>query len=388
MWDFLAFTMQMLLILVTGQALAETPLVSRWLTQLSGFPSNQRQGVVLISLCAMSAAWLNWGFGLIVGAILARRVADQLAQKVGEETISRGLLGAAGYCGLAFWHGGLSGSAPLKAAEAGHFLEEKIGVLPLKETVLSAPNLILSAVMLVAVPALLAALCSLGPLDPDSEAPEPLPFLEKQAAPPLGERFLAFLFAAMAVFWFFWHSQGAGPNVINFCFLFLGLLFYGSPKRYSAALGRAIGGVSGIVLQFPFYAGIVAIAAKSGLIGQLSNLFVQISHSVESATGVQPFLAFVFFSAGLCNLFVPSGGGQWMIQGPIVMEAASSLGITPRAALMAVAYGDQWTNLLQPFWALPLLAITGLRPAQLISVTTILLLWMGAITLIALGVLF
>lgn len=388
MWGFLDFTMQMLLILVTGQALAESPLVSRWLGWLAGLPGDQRQGVVLVSLCAMIAAWLNWGFGLIVGAVLARRVSDQLALKLGEETISRGLLGAAGYCGLAFWHGGLSGSAPLKAAESGHFLEEQIGVLPLGETVLSTPNLLLSLVMLVAVPGLLAALCALGPLDPDSEAPEPLPEVQAQERPPAKELVLAVLFALMAVYWLFGHSAGVDPNVINFAFLFLGMLFHGSPKRYSEALGRAIGGVSGIVLQFPFYAGIVAIASKSGLVSQLSNLFVGISHSVESATGFQPFLAFVFFSAGLCNLFVPSGGGQWMIQGPIVMEAANSLDITPRAALMAVAYGDQWTNLLQPFWALPLLAITGLRPAQLLSVTTILLIWMGAITLLALGVLF
>lgn len=388
MWDFLKFAMQMLLILVTGQALAETPSVSRVLIGLANQPKNQRQGVVLVSFFALVAAWVNWGFGLIVGAILARKVSDQLALKIGETEISRGLIGAAGYCGLAFWHGGISGSAPLKAAEEGHFLEEQIGVLPMSETVFSTPNLLLSVVMMVAVPLFLAGLCSLGPLDPDSEAPAPLPEVPAEGPPAAGERILAVVFALLGAGWFFLHRGNTDPNVINFCFLFLGMLLYGSPKRYSAALGRAIGGVSGIVLQFPFYAGIVAIAAKSGLVTQVSNLFVTVSQGVEAATGFQPFLAFVFFSAGLANLFVPSGGGQWMIQGPIVMEAAQNLGITPQAALMAVAYGDQWTNLLQPFWALPLLSITGLRPAQLISVTTLLLLWMGFLTLLALGILF
>ena len=102
LWAFLTFSMQMALILVTGQALAEAPVVARLLGRLSSLPKSQTSGAALVSVCAMVAAWLNWGFGLIVGAILARQVADRLAESLGEERVSRGLLGAAGYTGLAF----------------------------------------------------------------------------------------------------------------------------------------------------------------------------------------------------------------------------------------------------------------------------------------------
>ena len=385
LWGFLEFAMQMALILVTGQALAEAPLVARALNNISAWPKTMSQGLVLVSFTAMVCAWLNWGFGLIVGAILARQVADSLASSLGEGAVSRGLLGAAGYTGLAFWHGGLSGSAPLTLAQPGHFLEEQIGVLPLGRTVLSSPNLILSLVLLLLVPAFLVGLQHLGLSSTDQEvSPKLEPLESKNVSFP--ERALVLVMVSLATAWWFLFRDGLGLNAVIFAFLFLGLLAHGSASSYAQALDRATAGISGIVLQFPFYAGIVGVASESGLVGVVSGGFVSASQSVQEAIGFQPFLIFVFFSAGLANLFVPSGGGQWMIQGPIVLGAASELGIDPGAATMAVAYGDQWTNLLQPFWALPLLSITGLKPAQLLSVTTLLLLWVGFI--ICLGLCF
>lgn len=370
--------MQMALILVTGQALAEAPLVSRALDRISARPKTMSQGLVLVSFTAMVCAWLNWGFGLIVGAILARQVADSLASSLGEEAVSRGLLGAAGYTGLAYWHGGLSGSAPLTLAQPGHFLEEQIGVLPLSRTVLSSPNLILSLVLLVLVPVFLVALQHWGLSTTGQEVSPKLAPLEAKKVS-FAERALVLMMVALAATWWFLFRDGLGLNAVIFAFLFLGLLAHGSAPSYAQALDRATAGISGIVLQFPFYAGIVGVASESGLVGVVSGGFVSASQNVQEAVGFQPFLIFVFLSAGLANLFVPSGGGQWMIQGPIVLEAANQLGIDPGAATMAVAYGDQWTNLLQPFWALPLLSITGLKPAQLLSVTTLLLLWVGVI---------
>jgi short-chain fatty acids transporter len=384
MWAFLQFAMQMALILVTGQALAEAPLVARALKSLSAAPKGMTSGVALVSFSAMIAAWLNWGFGLIVGAILARLVADELATRLGEDEVSRGLLGAAGYTGLAFWHGGISGSAPLAVAQAGHPMEELAGVVSLQHTVFSGRNLALSVALLILVPLFLMLVSHLK-LAPTGQGVAERPKASQTVSGSLFEKALVWLIVAVAVYWWFAHRAGLGLNTVIFGFLFLGLAAHGAATPYAGALSRATAGISGIVLQFPFYAGIVGIAAKSGLIGLVSDQFVHASAAVEQATGFQPFLLFVFLSAGLCNLFVPSGGGQWVIQGPIVLTAAQQLNIDTGSTILAVAYGDQWTNLLQPFWALPLLSITGLKPAQLLSVTTLLLVWVGLIMMAGLA---
>lgn len=383
LWSFLQFAMQMGLILVTGQALAEAPVVAHALRRLSERPTGMSQGVALVSFCAMTAAWLNWGFGLIVGAILARRVADSLVERLGEEEVSRGLLGAAGYTGLAFWHGGISGSAPLAVAGKDHALIDTVGVIPMTETVFSAPNLILSALLLLLVPGFLVVLSRLG-LAKTGEEVDSKPAPPEENSGGIAENILVFVISLLAIYWWVQFRSGLGLNTVIFAFLFLGLLTHGSAPAYARALDRSTSSISGIVLQFPFYAGIVGIASKSGLVGVVSGAFVTASHGVQDALGFQPFLLFVFLSAGLANLFVPSGGGQWMIQGPIVLGAAADLNIDASAAILAVSYGDQWTNLLQPFWALPLLSITGLKPAQLLSITTLLLLWVGFIVSIAL----
>jgi short-chain fatty acids transporter len=108
-----------------------------------------------------------------------------------------------------------------------------------------------------------------------------------------------------------------------------------------------------IVLQYPFYAGIMGLITGTDLLHVFSDGFV-----VLSTPGTLGFWAFV--SGGVLNFFVPSGGGQWAVQGPIFIEAAQKLGVELPVVVMGVAYGDQWTNLIQPFWTLPLLAIVGL----------------------------
>lgn len=376
LWNFLKFAMQMALILVTGQALAESPPISRILGRLAALPKTMSQGVWVVCFWAMICAWLNWGFGLVVGALLARRVSDSLALSLGEERVSRGLLGAAGYTGLAFWHGGLSGSAPLAVAQADHALSDTIGIVPLSLTVMSTQNLVLSASLLILVPIFLAGLDRFGLVVYGEEIEADVrPIVDVK--PNMREMCLVAAVSLLALFWWVQLRPGLDLNTVMFLFLFIGLAAHGSARSYSAAVDRAIRGVSGIVLQFPFYAGIAAVAAQSGLVTLISEQFVSASQAVQNSLGFQPFFLFVFLSAGLANLFVPSGGGQWVIQGPIVLEAAEKLGLSSDSAIMAIAYGDQWTNLLQPFWALPVLAITGLKPAQLLSVTTLLLVWMG-----------
>ena len=166
-------------------------------------------------------------------------------------------------------------------------------------------------------------------------------------------------------------------NVVNFIFLFLGLLMHGDLRRYVDAIGEAAGGSAGVLLQFPFYAGIMGMmVAKNAdgvsLAGIISDFFVNISTDTT-------FPLWTFLSAGIVNFFVPSGGGQWAVQGPIVMPAAAKMGIEPGRAGMAIAWGDQWTNMIQPFWALPALGVAGLSARDIMGFLVIVLLFTGII---------
>ena len=137
-------------------------------------------------------------------------------------------------------------------------------------------------------------------------------------------------------------------------------------NQFLKAVSKAINGSSGILIQFPFYFGIMGLMKYSGMVTVFSDFFVQISNSTT-------FPIFTFISAGIVNIFVPSGGGQWAVQGPIIIEAANQLGVPNWKAIMALAYGDQTTNMLQPFWALPLLGITGLKAKEILPYTLILM---------------
>jgi short-chain fatty acids transporter len=172
-------------------------------------------------------------------------------------------------------------------------------------------------------------------------------------------------------------AASLGLNIVNMIFMFLGILLHGNLRKYVDAIGEAASGAAGILLQFPFYAGIIGMMTAKGADGQslamiISNFFVSISNDVT-------FPVWTFLSAGVVNFFVPSGGGQWGVQGPIVMPAADALGVEPGRAAMAIAWGDQWTNMVQPFWALPALGVAKLSAKDIMGYLVIVLLFTGVV---------
>jgi short-chain fatty acids transporter len=176
-------------------------------------------------------------------------------------------------------------------------------------------------------------------------------------------------------------SLGVALDSVVLLFLFLSLALQGSIRHYVEAIADGARGAGAIVLQFPFYFGILGIMKATGMVAWISSGLVELS----SRTTLP---AMAFFTAGLVNLFVPSGGGQWAVQGEILLEAGGELGVDPSVTIMAFAYGDAWTNMLQPFWALPLLGIMGLQARQIIGYTAVVFLMMGVVVpimLLALG---
>jgi short-chain fatty acids transporter len=149
------------------------------------------------------------------------------------------------------------------------------------------------------------------------------------------------------------------------------ILLHGRFSSFLKAIDEAIGGAAGILIQFPLYFGIMGLMKYSGLVEVFSNFFIAHSNATT-------YPLFTFLSAGIVNIFVPSGGGQWAVQGPIIVKAATSMGIDLPKSILAMAYGDQLTNMLQPFWALPLLGITGLKAKEILPYTLLMML-VGAV---------
>ena len=165
--------------------------------------------------------------------------------------------------------------------------------------------------------------------------------------------------------------------VINGVFLFAGLILHGTPRAYLRAIAEGTRGASGIILQFPFYAGIMGMMSGSGLAALVSEWAGSVSTAVS-------FPDIAFLSAALVNFFVPSGGGQTAVQGQILIDTARGLGVPEWKAVMALAYGDEITNMLQPFWALPLLAVTGLEARQIMGYTLVVMILVTPLFMVAL----
>ncbi len=375
-WRFLTFSMQMCLILVTGHALASTKPVGRLIERLASVPRTTGSAAALTAAVAMVAAFINWGLGLIVGALLAREI-GKAAKRDGRK-FHYPLVVAAGYVGLMVWHGGLSGTAPFKMTQMKDVTEvlgdraQEIGTVGLEQTVFSPLNLAVAALLLLLVPLFFVWLAPKGDDEileaPMLEHPEEEDTLIRTPSDRLNHSWLLTLFVVAAGFaYLFLLVPKVGflsidINIIILFFLLLGMLLHGSPLRYAQAVNEAASGCGGIILQFPFYAGIQAVLSASGLIAATSQWIAE--HASQQTLPV-----FTFLSAALVNLFVPSGGGQWAVQGPIVVDSALQLGAPVGANIMALAYGDEWTNMLQPFWALPLLALTGLKARDIIGYT-------------------
>lgn len=387
-WGLLAFSMQMVLVLVTGHVLASSPFFKKALGNLASVPKSPGQAIVLVSVISLIASWINWGFGLVIGALFAK----ELAKKV--NGVDYRLLIASAYSGFVIWHGGLSGSVPLTIATPGHFTENLIGIVPTSETLFSTYNLVIVAALFVAIPilnrlmmpskdqtvavdrSLLEETDSFQAATVERSEMTPADRLENSHVLALVTGLLGLFFLA---FYVMKNGLKINLDIVNFLFLFLGILFHGTPKRFLEAVGNAVKGASGIIIQFPFYAGLMGIMVSSGLANVLSEAFVSISTE-------KTFHMLVFWSAGLVNFFVPSGGGQWAVQAPVMLEAAQNMGVSMSKTAMAVAWGDAWTNMIQPFWALPALAIAGLKAKDIMGFCLITLLVSGAI--ISLGFFF
>ena len=389
-WNLLKFTNQITLTLLLGYALANTPVVRSLLTKLANqvtSPFVAYAGACFVTgICAM----LSWGLSLIVAGISSRAIGETCRRN--GVKIHYPLLVASAFSGFVVWHQGLSSSIGLVMATPGHFLEDELGLISSSETIFNVWNLGVAGVVLLTLPFVMA---SLAPKD-ESEieqmaeelyAPAPEPKPDRKLTP--AERLesspvLMLLFALCGGFVIYTHfiERGLGLtlDIFNFVFLFGGILLAGSLIRYVVIIVEGGRVAVPFLIQYPMYAGIAAVMADSGLAAMVIDFFARVS-SPDSL----PF--FAFLSGGLLNLFIPSGGGQWAVQGPIMMAAANEVGASLPRTAMAVALGDQWTNLIQPLALVPVLAIAGIELRKMLAYSFVALIYTGLIFTFALLVL-
>lgn len=377
-WGLLSFSMQMALVLVLGSAMASATVCKKALGAIASIAKDKKSAILVVTFVSTICCWLNWGFGLIAGALLAKEIAKRVRD------VDYPLLIASAYSGFVIWHAGLSGSIPLQLSTTTTILGVEYTAAT-SQTIFHPVNLIMCLAILVTMPLINYAM---HPSKEQTILVDPAVLVEEEEktytidTPAEKIEHSKILWVITLVLGFvyiivYFKNNGfnLGLNIVNMIFLFLGVLLHGDLRKYVDAIADAASGASGILLQFPFYAGIMGMMVAQNADGVslasiIADFFVSISNDVT-------FPVLTFLSAGIINFFVPSGGGQWAVQAPIVMPAATEMSIEYGRAAMAIAWGDQWTNMIQPFWALPALGVAGLSARNIMGYLVVITIYTG-----------
>ena len=399
-WDLIPFTLQMSLIIITGHVLATSAPMGRAIRAIALWPSTPRGAVALVTFFALVSSWFNWGFSLIFSAVLAREVARRV------EGVDYRALAAASFLGLgSIWAQGLSGSAALQMATPGA-LQPQIrdivsaggivpgGIIPFRDTIFLWQSLvsvvveiiIVTTVMWMATPPATRAKTArdLGIDLGRSELPD-APRPTAPLAPGLWlehSSVLMVLVVGCGIFYLARYFMRAPEplnainlNVLNLAFLLFGFLLHRTPARLMYAVQAATPAVWGVILQFPFYAGIAAVITTTHLNERMANAFV----SVSTAT---TYPAVVAVYSAVLGVFVPSGGSKWVIEAPYVMAAAHELKVHLGWVVAAYDLGEALANLVQPFWMLPILGMFGLRARDVMGYTFVVFLALTPVVIV------
>lgn len=364
-FNILAFALQMILILVTGYALASSTPVRAALRAVAAIARTPRAAIVLAFLVSAGACWLNWGFGLVVAGLLAREIAGRIR-------IDFGWLVAAAYAGFIVWASGLSSSIALAQATPGsalNIVQKLTGhVLSLRETIFTPFNLVPVVLLAVVLPFVFLAMEPRDVVAASGPSTTPLRGSaqdDNQTREAAAGTFASLLenawilnlilvAAGAAYLARSWSKNGVSLDInsVIFIFFLLGLLSHWRPIAYVRAIDGAARVTGPLIIQYPLYGGIMGIMTATGLAGVIAQWFLAFS-----STATLPF--FSYLASVAISLFVPSGGGHWAIQGPFAVPAAAHLHASQAATAMGVAMGEQVANMIQPFWCLPVLAIAG-----------------------------
>lgn len=368
--DVLLLVGQFSINLILCTALAHAPLVQRGLERLAAAPRTAVGAVWSIGTVSILLSWVSWALCIIGGALFAQEVCRQ-ARRRGLR-LHYPLAIATGYLGMMTWGCGLTSSAPLISATPGHFMQAAIGVIPISATLGSATNLVIALALFAACPVFMALL---HPLEPKQVVELAPPAVREAPAPALGSSFadrmegsfwllkaIALLPASYFVHHFFVLRKGLTIDSMNLVFLTAAMLLYRTPRDMLAQLSRSSASVWAIAFQFPFYAGLMGVIRNTGLAQLIANAF-----SSMSTPATWPVIG--LSSQAFLNLFIPSGGTQWIVTADVLVGTCQAMGCSIPQAILIEVMGDQLANMLTPMWALPALALAGLRARDIMGYT-------------------
>jgi short-chain fatty acids transporter len=412
-WDLIPFTLQMSLVIITGHVLATSPPMGALIRAVASRPRTPRGAVALVTFFALASSWINWGFSLVFSAVLAREVARRV------NDVDYRAVAAASFLGLgSVWAQGLSGSAALQMATAGA-LQPQIreivahngmipgGIIPFRHTIFlwqSVASVIVEVVVVTFVMWLASPPAGAGRTaadlgidlrEPESHDTSPgggRVGPHADAAIPPGARLehsplLSWVVVALGGAYLVRYFRQAGDplnalnlNVLNLGFLLAGFLLHRTPARLMRAVQNATPAVWGVILQFPFYAGIAGIITSTHLSQRIADGFVSLSTPVT-------FPPLVALYSAVLGVFVPSGGSKWVIEAPYVMQAAHTLKTHLGWVVSAYDLGEALANLVQPFWMLPILGLFRLGARDVMGYTMVVFFALTPVVLILVTVL-
>lgn len=372
-FGILTFAFQITLVLVTGHAFAHAPPVQRVFKGLISIARTPVQAAALTFLLVAIASFFNWGLGLVVSALLAREVAKRMK-------VDFAWIVAAGFSGWVVWASGISSSIALAQSTAGsamNVVQKVTGtVLPFGDTVFTRFNLVPTVAMMIVMPFVLAWLkpsdenavvldTTLHPDPPVRQKPQgPLSFAKWLEHSWIGSAFIGVLGVALLVYTRYEHVAFSGVNAVIFVMFIAGIVLHGYPLAYADAVKNAAKQTGSMLLQYPLYGGIMGMMDATGLPDVISHFFIAISNA-----HTLPFWSYI--CSLIVTFFIPSGGGHWAVQGPFVVPAAVALHASVPATTMAVAMGEQVSNMMQPFWAAPVVAMAGIGVQRVLGFTVV-----------------
>lgn len=389
-WILLTFAMQMSVLMITGFTVADSKFVRKGINFLVSIPKTRTSAVVMYSLVLGVLWWLHWGIGMMTSIIMGRELA----------VAKRGLgihypfIAAISYCAIVTTNGP-SMAAQLLIATPGHFMEKVTGVIPISQTTFDPYCLLTNLILIIGLPLIMVLIM---PAKEDSVeisdamAEEILAASkeaqgEDKAKMTPAQRWdrspiLPIIIGIAGLFWIgdFLVTKGIGKldlNTLNFIFLILGLLLHGSAHSFMSSVQRGVTTVGGVIVQFPLYAGIFGIIQNSGLAHVIAGWFVAISTAHNF-----PWVVFIY--SAIMNIFVPSGGSKFVIEAPYILPAAKELGANIPWVINAYTFGDEVTNLIQPFWALPILGAYKLKFQDILPYGVIVMIFMFVVVTVSL----
>ena len=390
-WNLIPFTMQMAFVVIGGYVVAVSKPVHKLIVVLAKIPKTSKGAVAFVGFMAMLTSLLSWGFSMIFAGILIREICKRL------KGVDYRAIGAAGFLGLGtVWALGLSSSAALMMATKGSIppaLLKISGVIPLDLTLFTWQNL----VMIITPMVISTLICySSAPSAHSAKTFEMADIRHEEldsigVAKTPGEKlefspFLTLVLVALGVMYLYdvFSTKGGlaalDLNTYNFMFIIAGLLLHWRPRAFLRAVAKAVPMSGGVLIQFPLYAGIFGILMGSGINEVLAKFFVSISTQDTLAPVVGVYSA-------ILGLFLPSGGGKWVVEAPYLLQAATELKVNLAWVVQCYNAAEALPNFINPFWMLPLMGLVGVKARELAGYSMLQLIFLAPVTIFMLWLL-